>query len=279
MLMQRLHPQDRVFFQQIVNSAFQSGTDFELEYRLLSADGRVKHVHTIAHASRDASGNRAYIGAVSDITERKMPEENIRRNETDLRTLIDVMPAFVGTAAPDGSIEFINQSFLEDTGFYREQGMGWGWVSTVHPEDHDRVVATWRAGLAAGEPIKHELRCRRADGTYHWFLCRGHPLRDDAENVVKWYVTLTNIDKLKGTESALKAREHNLLGVIAPLQWSGQFHRPVKSVMRIKKFLSIVGLRSTDSRITIGLASFIPMIGRRLRRHSLEQSTLERRTG
>ena len=214
MLVQRLHPQDRVDFQEVIDRAIQSGTDFEHEYRLLLADGRVKHVHAIARALQNASGDREYIGAVSDITEQKMAEEKLRRSERELRTLIDAIPAFVGTAAPDGSIEFINQNFLEYTGLSREQGMGWGWETAVHSEDRDRVVATWRAGLAAGEPIEHELRCRHADGTFHWFLCRSHPLRDDAGQVLKWYLTLTNIDTLKETESALQARKHDLQAII-----------------------------------------------------------------
>ena len=56
-------------------------------------DGRVKYVHAIAHALQDASGNREFIGAVTDITERKTAEEKIRRNERELRTLIEAMPA------------------------------------------------------------------------------------------------------------------------------------------------------------------------------------------
>jgi PAS domain-containing protein len=75
------------------------------------------------------------------------------------------MPAFVGTALPDGSCDFLSERWLDYLGFTREQGLGWGWASTIHPEDVDRVVANWRAGLAAGEPVEQELRCRRADGT------------------------------------------------------------------------------------------------------------------
>ncbi|MGC1872790.1 MAG: PAS domain-containing protein, partial [Acidobacteriaceae bacterium] len=124
MLVQRLHPQDRALFQQVIDRAFQTGTGFELESRLLLPDGRVKHIYAIAHALQDASGDREFIGAVSDITERKMADEKILRNERELRTFIDVMPAFV--AAPDGSVECINQKFEEYTGFSREEGLGWG---------------------------------------------------------------------------------------------------------------------------------------------------------
>ena len=87
-------------------------------------------------------------------------------------------------------------------------------MSAIHPEDIDRVVANCRAAVAAGTSVEHELRCRRADGTYHWFLYRGLPLRDDGGNIVKWYGTLTNIDALKETEHDLQMREHELLGIV-----------------------------------------------------------------
>ena len=53
-----------------------------MTYRLLLPDGRVKHVHAIAHALQDASGNREFVGAVTDITERKRAEDKIRRTRS-----------------------------------------------------------------------------------------------------------------------------------------------------------------------------------------------------
>lgn len=94
-VVQRLHPQDRALFQQAIDRAFQTGTDFEHECRLLPPDGRVRHVHAKARVLQDASGDREFIGAVSDITERRTAEDKIRRSDRELRTLVDVMPAFV----------------------------------------------------------------------------------------------------------------------------------------------------------------------------------------
>ena len=217
MLVERLHPQDRAFFQQIIDRASQTATDFEHEYRLLLADGRVKHVHAIAHVLEDGSGNREFIGAVTDITERKAAEEKILCNERELRTLIDVMPAYVGTCLPDGTADFLSQSWLEYSGQTREEAMGWGWAGALHPDDADRVLANWRAGLDSGEPVEMEFRCRRADGTYRWFLDRNLPLRNDEGKIIKWYGILFDIDVLKKTESALQMREHELLGIIETL--------------------------------------------------------------
>ena len=214
MVVQRLHPQDRAFFQQLIDNASQAPTDFEHEYRLLLANGRVKHVRAIAHALQDASGNREFVGAVSDITERKTAEEKIRRNERELRALIEAIPAYVGTALPDGIIDFVSQSWLDYSGQSREEAMECGWIGRVHPDDLDRALANWQAALASGEPLDQEGRLRNADGIYRWFLSRDVPLRDEDGNVIKWYGILFDINDLKETEKALQTREHELLGII-----------------------------------------------------------------
>jgi PAS domain S-box-containing protein len=213
-IIERIHPDDRASVSETVERASAMGVAFDSTHRLLFADGRVKHLHVLARALQNACDSLEFAGAVIDITEAKQAEERIRHNEMELRTLVEAIPAYVGTNQPDGSVDYISQSWLDYTGFSREQGMGWGWGSAIHPEDFDRVLANWRAAVAAGTPVEHELRCRRADGTYHWFLYRGVPLRADGGNVVKWYGTLMNIDALKETESALQMREHQLVGII-----------------------------------------------------------------
>jgi PAS domain S-box-containing protein len=213
-IIERVHPEDRNLVLEVVERASTSGGAIDCEHRLLFPDGRVKYVRVLAKPLGTDSDELEFAGAVIDITEGKRAEETLRKSERELRTLIDVMPAFVGTASPDGSYDFLSESWLDYLGFTREQGMGWGWVNTIHPEDFERVVANWRAGLATGEPVEQELRCRRADGNYLWFLNRDFPLRDDEGNIIKWYGVLTNIDALKRTEHALQMREHQLLGII-----------------------------------------------------------------
>ena len=140
--------------------------------------------------------------------------ENLRRSEQELRTLIDVMPAYVGTALPDGTADFFSQRWLDYFGQTREEAMGWGWAQVIHPDDVDQVSANWREGLASGEPVEQEMRCRRANGVYRWFLNRNLPLRDEEGKIVKWYGILFDINALKETESALQTRENQLLGII-----------------------------------------------------------------
>jgi len=124
--------------------------------------------------------------------------------EDRLRLVIDAIPALVLSARPDGSVDFINQRWLEYTGLKSEELQGWGWRSVLHPEDVETFVAELRAALAAGEPFENEARIRRADGAYRWFRIRNAPLRDDQGNVIQWYGTGHDIEDRKQAEDALQ---------------------------------------------------------------------------
>src|SRR5467141_5160675 len=120
-VVQRVHPQDRADFQKVIDGASRGATDFEHTYRLLLRDGRVKHVHAIAHAVQNASGDREFVGAVTDITEQRHAEAVIREQEAELREVVDTIPAIVWSTLPDGSNTYVNKRFVEYSGSSAEQ--------------------------------------------------------------------------------------------------------------------------------------------------------------
>jgi PAS domain S-box-containing protein len=207
LILQRAHPEDAAMVKQTIESASQDEKDFDLEHRLLMPGGSVKHVHVVAHALSDESGGMEFVGAVMDVTIPKQAEGGIRQ-------IINTIPAYAWSTEPDGSVDFINQRFVEFTGRSIEELRGWGWASTHHPDDLAREVAVWRAALAAGEPMESEVRVRGRDGDYRWLLIRNVPLRDELGNIVKWYGTAIEIEDRKRAE-VLLAGEKRLLEMIA----------------------------------------------------------------
>jgi formate hydrogenlyase transcriptional activator len=123
---------------------------------------------------------------------------------TQLRSMIDTIPALAWCCLPDGATEFSNRRWLEYTGLSQEEAAGWGWQRPVHPEDLEQLAETWRAVVASGEPGGGEARLRRFDGEYRWFLIRAEPVRDEHGNVIKWYGTSTDIEELKRREKELQ---------------------------------------------------------------------------
>lgn len=143
--------------------------------------------------------------------ETKEAEERIRQNERELRLTLETIPTSVVSALPDGSVDFVSQSWLDYLGCSREEMLGWGWMKITHPEDLDRVLKNWQAALAAGDPLEIEARFRRADGKHRWFLSRTVPLRDKKGNIIKWYATVHDIEDRKQAEEKLRRTEAYLL--------------------------------------------------------------------
>ena len=140
------------------------------------------------------------VSFVLDLTERKRAEEAVRQSEKQLRDVIETIPTFVWTALPDGSIDFANHHWEEYSDLSSELTAGSGWEAAVHPEDLKRNAEKWHASTATGEPFENELRFRRADGEYRWFLVRAVPMRDAQGKIVKWYGTTTDIEDRKRAE-------------------------------------------------------------------------------
>jgi PAS domain S-box-containing protein len=159
-VMQRVHPQDMAVFQQVTERASQTGTDFEHEYRLLMADGRVKHVHAIAHALQSASGNREFIGAVTDITERKTTDDKIRR-------VVDAGILGIFMASVEGKIFEANQAFLQMLQYGREDLVSGRlrWTDLSPSEGRERDERALREALATGAMQPYEKEFLRKDGS------------------------------------------------------------------------------------------------------------------
>ena len=103
------------------------------------------------------------------------------------------------SARPDGSLDLMNQRWLDYSGFQSSED-GRGWASTIHPADVEIHLGKWRAALATGEPFENEARHRSAKGEYRWFLVRAVPLRDKQGEILKWYGALTDIEERKRAE-------------------------------------------------------------------------------
>jgi PAS domain S-box-containing protein len=207
LILQRVHPEDAALVKETIERASQNGKNFDHEYRLLMPDGSIKWVHVVAHASSDESGGIEFVGAVMDVTPVKQAEGRTRQ-------IIDTIPAYAWTILPDGSVDFINRRYVEFTGRSMDELLGWGWSSTIHPDDVPKHVGLWRAALAAGDPMQSEVRVRGRDGNYRWLLVRNVPLRDELGNIVKWYGTAIEIEDRKRAEVLLAAEKH-LLEMIA----------------------------------------------------------------
>jgi PAS domain S-box-containing protein len=208
-MMNAFHPDDRLMEEW--RTALAAGKAFDREARLRRADGQYRWFLIRAVPFQDAQGNIVHwYGTSTDI-------EDLRRAEHRIRLLINAIPTMAWTLRPDGVIDFVNQRWLDYTGLTLQQEID-DPTGVVHPEDLPRVIKKWLVDMATGEPSEDEMRLRRVDGQYRWFLVRTAPLRDEQGNVVEWYGISIDIEDRKRAEEALRSTEREQRSIAAQLE-------------------------------------------------------------
>jgi formate hydrogenlyase transcriptional activator len=204
-LIQRIHPDDQPAFRESAKRAKHNKLDEEIEYRIVHPGGAVRNIHRIGHPVFSPCGDLIeYTGTVIDVTERKRAEEELRRSEMELRQILDLTPQYIGVLGPDGSPLYANRASLEYLGMsldeWRQRRIG----DEVHPDDVKRLIAIADRASSSGSAYELELRVRKGDGSFRWFLSRFHPVHDEEGQLTRWYVASTDIDDRKRAEERLQ---------------------------------------------------------------------------
>jgi PAS domain S-box-containing protein len=218
-----VHPEDLPHVADVFTRSIASGTPYNIVQRLRRSDGVYRWLENSGFPLRDTAGRvTRWCVLLTDIDERKRAEEALVASERNLKLTIDTIPALAWSARPDGSAEFFNRHYLHFIGLSAEQANGWGWTTSVHPDDLNGLAATWQRILASEAPGEAEARLRRHDGEYRWFLFRASPLRDENGRIVRWYGVNTDIEDRKGAEADLR-RAYDSFADAQRLSHTGNF--------------------------------------------------------
>jgi PAS domain S-box-containing protein len=80
----RIHPEDLPLMAERSEAARRTGEGHDYEIRLLMPDGSVKYLHTNSNETRDSNGRREYIGAIQDVTQRRLAKESLNKARSEL---------------------------------------------------------------------------------------------------------------------------------------------------------------------------------------------------
>jgi formate hydrogenlyase transcriptional activator len=139
------------------------------------------------------------------VTEYEDLARELRNNQAELRQILDFPPQIIAVYGPNRERLHINRIALDYLGVSHEE-----WRQTrdrgafVHPDDRAREQHYFDGALSRGSAFELELRLRKCDGSYHWFLVRYNPVRDGEGNITRWSVALTDIEDRKRAEERLQ---------------------------------------------------------------------------
>jgi len=180
-------------------------------------DGEYRRHMYRAEPLMDEQGNVVrWYGTLTDIEDRKRAEDRLRSSEQNFRQIVNSIPGFVCALTASGETEFHNNQVLEYFGRTVDELKNWAASESdaVYPDDLPRVIATMRTSIETGQPTEIELRLRRADGIYRWFLMRLQPQRDSRGQIVRWYTLHTDIEDRKQAEDKIRRSETELRQIL-----------------------------------------------------------------
>ena len=243
-----VHPEDRERFAQQVRELSANPRDFDYTTRIVRPDGAIRYVRCVG--VRAAHG-RGVLGTASDVTAQEELATALRKSESELLQMLDFAPQLVCVVGPAGEHIHMNRVALAYFGMTLDEWKQARLGDRLHPDDRDRALQTKAVKEAIGEAYEMEVRLRRHDGVYRWFLARFNPVRDDRGHIPRWYLAWTDIDDRKRTEERL--REENV-ALRENLDQASMFEEIIGTSVELRRVLARIAkvARSQSTVIVTG---------------------------
>jgi PAS domain S-box-containing protein len=188
LILDRVHPEDRATVRATVDRASIGGNDYDHEFRLLMPDGSVKYIHTVARATRDASGGIEFLGAATDVTVAKEAERRLRRSEAYLAEAQRL--SHTSSWAWDvRRREFVYRSaeVYPLFGFDPKKGPvpPQAFRDRIHPEDRRPNVEAASRAIREKADFEVDFRVMLPNGSMRYVHSVGQPVVDDDGEVIE----------------------------------------------------------------------------------------------
>ncbi|MGB0429780.1 MAG: PAS domain-containing protein [Bacteroidia bacterium] len=160
---------------------------YSANFRMKTKQGDYKWIWGQAKALIRSKEGKALrlIGTNQNIDKLRKGEIALRKSEERYRSITEEINQVVWTADHNGSISFVNKAGKLFFKSEYDKLMGEGWLSIVHPDDIDNVVAVW--SKAQVQKVNYENRFRMIiEGEVKWALATATPLLNNNGNIESW---------------------------------------------------------------------------------------------
>lgn len=200
------HPEDLKRVQNALNELIvDPSLVVTLQYRFLHSDGTWHWIESIFSNLLAEPGIEGFIINFRSIEERRKIENELHKKETLYSTLFNLSPAGIMLEDMDGNIVDINSTYLNLTGYSREELVGQNVRKIVPPEFLDDVDQNI-TNINSGKTLIYELSTLRKDGTSREIELRETMIT--LPNGEKGIIVVANdISERKQTEEILRSSE------------------------------------------------------------------------
>ncbi|NOU46675.1 MAG: PAS domain S-box protein [Bacteroidales bacterium] len=203
-----IHPDDRDAVNKAYTNSLKTRQSYNIDHRLLFADGRIKYVHEQCETFYDADNKPLRsMGIVQDITERKNSEDALMESNRHYHQIVDLSQDMI-VIHQQGKVVFVNEAGVQLLGASKSDKLiGRSVLEFVPPENRKIAIERMQTGLSE-EGYKsqvYEQKMIRFDGSVIDIELRGMPIIYQGERAIQFVAH--DITERKKTEAALRRSE------------------------------------------------------------------------
>ena len=136
--------------------------------------------------------------------QRQRAELLLRESEQRYQTLAQISPVGIFRTDANGSTTYVNPKWCEISGLSADQGLGYGWLNAVHPDDKEKISAGWRESVKFHKGSITDYRFLHPDGTVAWIMGQAVAELDSENQLVGYVGTIIDITDRKWAQNNIE---------------------------------------------------------------------------
>ncbi|GAB3582408.1 PAS domain-containing protein [Hymenobacter daeguensis] len=197
----------------------QAGATQRLMPTLDEAGGPALRYWQATLQSVPATGAQYVLLRMLDVTAELRSQQTLAQERQQFRLMAESLPSITFISDQHGRVLYLSPQWYAYTGTHLTADLAEVWMDCLHPDDNARIAGEYAAALAAGAPWRYELRLRRHDGQYRWFVSQGvpEPLVDAeaAGRPRQWFCSDFEIHELREARQRLEAKDRQLSQILS----------------------------------------------------------------
>jgi PAS domain S-box-containing protein len=210
-----IHPDDREYAVAYCLDYSNRLKDYDFEYRMISADGRVVWIHDIVSVVAKDGAPETLRGFMIDVTERKQIEAMLKQERAFLRQVIDIDPSFIFAKDREGRFTLVNQAVADAYGTTVENVIGK--TDADFNPNREEVEFFHRMDLEVIDTLQErfipEERITDAQGKIRWLQTVKRPIVEKDGSANQVLGASTDITKRKEIDAELRRQREELAHV------------------------------------------------------------------